>query len=206
METPPVFAFIGVSGAGKTELVRWLCEILSEMGRKTGRIRSQTTRDPRTTDPVGEYNYISHDQFNDYIRRKCFAWYVDAFGNRYGTLSEDLEKAVDDSYQNETVYFLLIVPETVPAARQFIEGYGGSLICLYIECDDENELYRRLSGRESNPGVIERRIQESRDYKEKIQKMVEVYKIGEIYRIDNSRNDKMTWAKEQILKILKEKM
>lgn len=198
MTVPPIVAFVGVSGAGKTELVKWLCSILP----KTGRIKSNTTRERRDTDPEGEYAYITKDQFEEYIKTKSFAWFVNEFGNQYGTLSDDLKDAAEDSF-NGTVYFLLIVPRVIPAARQFIEGYGGSLVCIYVECNDENETRRRLTGREKSSESIERRIRESREYGYTIRHMKEVYGMRDIHLVDNSKNDDMASAKEQILEILK---
>lgn len=194
MDSMPIIAFIGVSGVGKTELVKWLCSILP----KTGRVRSNTTRSPRESDPPGEYAYISGEQFGDLVSRKCFAWFVDQFGNQYGTLTDDLQKAVENSYATGMIYFLLIVPEKVSSARQYVEFYGGHLLCIYVECRDEDELRRRLTTREKDLEVVEKRIIESKDYNHKIRH------IRAIRRVDNSKKDNMASAKEQVLKILQE--
>jgi len=193
MSVPAVISISGVSGVGKTVLLQWLLEII----KPSGLIPSYTTRGRRPSD-IGEYNYISPEQFKYFKEAKEFAWFIDEYGNQYGTRTEDLYQTVVDAGNIKKVSMLLIVPKIISNLRQCIWGYGGEVISFYIHCSNEDLLRQRLMERDKDSAVVEKRIIGSRDFYE------QASGIRRLHRIENSTNDNLVNAKEQILNILRE--
>ena len=192
MNIPAVISISGVSGVGKTVLLEWLLGIIN----LSGLIPSYTTRDPRPTD-IGEYNYITPEQFKQLKDDHEFAWFIDEYGNQYGTRSDDLYRAVADARRIKKVSMLLIVPKTISNLRQYIWNYGGEVLSFYVSCNDENELRRRLLARDNDPVLLEKRIEGSKNFYE------QASHIADLRWIDNARDDNLAYAKEQVVRILK---
>ncbi len=193
MSAISIISISGVSGVGKTVLLQWLLEII----QPSGLVPSYTTRGRRPSD-IGEYNYINPEQFRLLKESNEFAWFVDEYGNQYGTKADDLHQAVLDAGSIKKVSMLLIVPKTIHNLRHQMISFGGEVISFYVYCSDENELRRRLMERDRDPGAVERRMVGSRYFSE------EASRIKGLHWIDNSGNDNLAKAKEEILKVLRE--
>ena len=192
MSIPAVISLSGVSGVGKTVLLQWLLETI----QPSGLVPSYTTRKPRPSD-IGEYNYITSDQFRELKEGNEFAWFVDEYGNQYGTKLDDLYRAVVNSRRTRKVSMLLIVPNIIENLRRNIRNYGGEVISFYIFCGDEDILRQRLLARDNDCQLVERRINGSKHFDE------QASRTQDLFRIDNTRDDNLAYAKEQILSVLK---
>ena len=76
-----IFIFSSPSGAGKTTLV----ELISK--KKDFKISvSHTTRNPRSNEVEGkDYYFVSHDKFENMIKKNEFLEFAKVFNNFYGT-------------------------------------------------------------------------------------------------------------------------
>jgi ribose 1,5-bisphosphokinase PhnN len=89
-----ILAFVGPAGAGKTSIVKYLQKPYGQgphtwyFGRLIG---STTSRDPKHSDSIGEYEYVEDSVFTN--EEESFAWITTAHGNHYGTRSRQLEYA-----------------------------------------------------------------------------------------------------------------
>jgi guanylate kinase len=192
MPRPAVISLSGPSGVGKTVLLKWLLEVI----KPSGLVPSYTTRVRRPSD-IGEYTYITPEQFRELKERKEFAWFVDEYGNQYGTRGEDLHQAVVDSGKSGKISMLLVVPKTINNLRQHIWSSGGIVLSFYIYCSDDDVLCGRLLERDNDGVMVRRRIEGSKHFNRDAQA------IRDIHWIDNSRDDNLNSAKEQILYILR---
>ena len=73
------------SGVGKTTLTKKI-----QQKYKSFKISvSHTTRSPRSNEVDGvDYNFISHEKFQNLIKKNDFYEYAKIFGNFYGTLKK----------------------------------------------------------------------------------------------------------------------
>lgn len=102
-----VLTLTGPSGTGKTSIAR---QLLTELPHAS-LLRSYTTRNPRSSDLPGEYEYVTQDAFDRMQREGKFEWTADLTGTRYGTRREDLFIAI----QHPTnAWISILVPERVP--------------------------------------------------------------------------------------------
>lgn len=85
-----LFIISAPSGAGKTSLVRALIKTLPNICCSI----SYTTRPKRSQEQEGiDYYFISETQFKSMLSEGFFLEYAQVFGNFYGTLRDEVEKA-----------------------------------------------------------------------------------------------------------------
>lgn len=149
--------FLTISGpscAGKDTTANFLFDIISGIDF----LPSQTTRAPRTGDRG--YVHVTDEEFEDMKKEGLFAWSVGPFGNKYGTLISDLEKA---GLEDDIIWVAIITPDTVEKLRVWVERLGlGQVLSVYLYCSDEEEYERRLTIRGDKD--IKRRLEECRNW------------------------------------------
>ena len=76
-----IFLISGVSGAGKTTVMR---EVLKDSSLNLKFLPSYTTRQPRDTDVQGEYLFVTKDEFERKVWSDMLLEYEKVHGNYYG--------------------------------------------------------------------------------------------------------------------------
>lgn len=85
-----IFVVSGPSGVGKTTLIRKTLENLDSIYYSI----SATTRPPGKGEVEGkDYYFLSEEDFDRLIERDAFLEWEEVYGNRYGTLKSEIEKA-----------------------------------------------------------------------------------------------------------------
>ena len=80
------------SGTGKTSI----CKELLKRNNKWKFSISATTREPRSGEVDGvDYNFLDSSKFEHYIKFGDFLEWEFVHGNKYGTLIQPLEEAID---------------------------------------------------------------------------------------------------------------
>ena len=93
MKKGTFFVLSGPSGSGKGT-------VLQEVLRKSDRIVysvSATSRSPRAGEVDGiNYYFKSREEFETLIKADAFIEYTETYGNYYGTLKSEVEKAIEN--------------------------------------------------------------------------------------------------------------
>ena len=112
------------SGSGKTTLCKALQKVMPEIEWST----SYTTRKQRSIECDGDdYNFISHDEFEDLILNKDLAEWENVHGFYYGTPESTLKNAI---IQNKIVLLELdvkgafIIPPSITHLRERLKKRG----------------------------------------------------------------------------------
>ncbi|MCJ7652616.1 MAG: guanylate kinase [Actinobacteria bacterium] len=85
-----VFVVAGPSGAGKDTLIRKALEMAENIHYSV----SATTRPPREGEVEGrDYYFLSESEFDRLVAQGALLEWEEVFGNRYGTLKREVEKA-----------------------------------------------------------------------------------------------------------------
>lgn len=126
----------GPSGAGKSSIRRRLFELLDGLVYSV----SCTTRAPREGEVDGvDYRFVSKEEFEERIRRGDFLEWASVHGNLYGTLKEDVEKALSQGKD-------VVLEIDVQGARQVKEVFPGAIL-IFIMPPSREVLERRLADR-----------------------------------------------------------
>jgi guanylate kinase len=147
-----LFIISAPSGAGKTSLVKALCETMSGLTVSV----SHTTRGMRTGEQNGrEYHFVDVDTFKWMIADKDFIEYAQVFGNYYGTsasaVQEQLEQGLD-----------VILEIDYQGAAQVREKFP-EVASIFILPPSREILESRLRGRGTDSDeVIARRLSEAK--------------------------------------------
>ena len=124
------------SGAGKGSVIQSLLELSPELIFSV----SATTRTPRVGEEDGvSYNFVTHDCFEEMIKRDEFLEYAEYVGEFYGTLMKPVYECVESGKN-------ILLDIDVQGARQIMAKEPGA-ITIFIIPPDMQELERRLRGR-----------------------------------------------------------
>ena len=136
------------SGAGKTSLVRALCERLANVVMAV----SHTTRPPRPGEVDGvDYHFVSREQFERMVRAGEFLEHAEVFGNHYGTSRQAVERELAAGRD-------VILEIDWQGARQ-VRGKMPEALSIFILPPSREALRERLTRRGQDSGeVIERRM------------------------------------------------
>jgi guanylate kinase len=147
-----VFVISGHSGAGKTTIAYEVLEKMSSVKK----VVTCTTRKIRDNEKDGvDYNFVSKEVFEQWIKKDKLIEYEKYAGNYYGSLKEDVDKIIK-SKKNP-----MFVVET-KGALTFKEKFDNSVL-IFIKAPSLIELSTRLKGRGENDELIQKRLAEVSD-------------------------------------------
>lgn len=138
MKKGTFFVLSGPSGSGKGT-------VLKEVLRKSDRIVysvSATSRSPRTGEVDGiNYYFKSREEFETLIKADAFIEYTETYGNYYGTLKSEVEKAIENGKN--------IILEIDPVGARNVRAHYPDAVLMFLVAPDLEVLSSRLSGRGS---------------------------------------------------------
>lgn len=163
-----IVVFTGPSGSGKTtltnELLKGSLSYLLEL------IVSTTTRAPRPSDLLGEYEYKTGEGFEMLKRFKRFLWSIKLNDTWYGTRKE----AVDTLLQKlRKIGLMILKPEKVLELKNYVgKNYPRySVWAIYIESPGAAELERRMIKQGRSEKEIQMRLQTDSSWDEMARQM-----------------------------------
>lgn len=138
MKKGTFFVLSGPSGSGKGT-------VLKEVLRKSDRIVysvSATSRSPRAGEVDGiNYYFKSREEFETLIKADAFIEYTETYGNYYGTLKSEVEKAIVNGKN--------IILEIDPVGARNVRAHYPDAVLMFLVAPDLGVLSSRLSGRGS---------------------------------------------------------
>ena len=138
MKRGTFFVLSGPSGSGKGT-------VLQEVLRKSDRIVysvSATSRSPRAGEVDGiNYYFKSREEFETLIKADAFIEYTETYGNYYGTLKSEVEKAIENGKN--------IILEIDPVGARNVRAHYPDAVLMFLGAPDLEVLSSRLSGRGS---------------------------------------------------------
>lgn len=138
MKKGTFFVLSGPSGSGKGT-------VLQEVLRKSDRIVysvSATSRSPRAGEVDGiNYYFKSREEFETLIKADAFIEYTETYGNYYGTLKAEVEKAIVNGKN--------IILEIDPVGARNVRAHYPDAVLMFLVAPDLEVLSSRLSGRGS---------------------------------------------------------
>lgn len=138
MKKGTFFVLSGPSGSGKGT-------VLKEVLRKSDRIVysvSATSRSPRAGEVDGiNYYFKSREEFETLIKADAFIEYTETYGNYYGTLKSEVEKAIVNGKN--------IILEIDPVGAKNVRAHYPDAVLMFLVAPDLEVLSSRLSGRGS---------------------------------------------------------
>lgn len=151
--TAQLFILSAPSGAGKTSLVRAVCERLDKLVVSI----SHTTRPARPSDKEGvDYHFVDEAQFHEMIGRGEFLEHAHVFDNLYGTS----QVLVEQTLATGTDVILEIDWQGADQVRRLMPDACG----VFIMPPSREVLEQRLRGRDSDSAeVIARRLSDAVD-------------------------------------------
>src|SRR3954469_25990067 len=145
-----VLVVTGPSGVGKGTLIKHMLERLPDYRLSV----SATTRPPRPGEVDGcDYHFLTEQEFERRLAAGDFLEHALYAGNHYGTLKEEVERALGN----------LLLEIEVEGARQVRNALPGATQVFIAPPSDET-LRKRLEGRMTDaPEVIERRLARAKE-------------------------------------------
>lgn len=138
MKKGTFFVLSGPSGSGKGT-------VLQEVLRKSDRIVysvSATSRSPRAGEVDGiNYYFKSREEFETLIKADAFIEYTETYGNYYGTLKSEVEKAIENGKN--------IILEIDPVGARNVRAHYPDAVLMFLVAPDLEVLSSRLLGRGS---------------------------------------------------------
>lgn len=138
MKRGTFFVLSGPSGSGKGT-------VLKEVLRKSDRVVysvSATSRSPRAGEVDGiNYYFKSREEFETLIKADAFIEYTETYGNYYGTLKSEVEKAIENGKN--------IILEIDPVGARNVRAHYPDAVLMFLVAPDLEVLSSRLSGRGS---------------------------------------------------------
>ncbi len=125
------------SGGGKSTISKYLMELYPEIKFSV----SATTRTKRPNEIHGkDYFFLTQEEFDNTIKNNGFVEYEGMFGNRYGTLKSEVEKAIAN---NDKILFDIDVKGAMSIKKAFPE----ESILLFIAPPSKKVQAERLRAR-----------------------------------------------------------
>jgi guanylate kinase len=140
------------SGGGKSTLTKHLMSLYPELEFSV----SATTRPIREGEENGkDYFFLTPDEFEAKIKSNEFAEWEEFFGNKYGTLKSEIEKAVS---QDKRIIFDVDVKGAMSLKKAFPE----ESLLIFIAPPNKEALRERLQLRSTESDEdIEKRVERS---------------------------------------------
>jgi guanylate kinase len=132
-----LFIFSAPSGAGKTTITQHLLKRFPSLCFSI----SATTRNQRPGEVHGKnYYFLSREEFERSIANGELAEYEEIFGNLYGTLKSEIQRALDDGKY-------LVFDVDVKGALALRRAFPDNSLMIFIAPPDVDKLRERLSAR-----------------------------------------------------------
>ena len=138
MKKGTFFVLSGPSGSGKGTVLK---EVLIKRDRIVYSV-SATSRSPRAGEVDGiNYYFKSREEFETLIKADAFIEYTETYGNYYGTLKSEVEKAIVNGKN--------IILEIDPVGARNVRAHYPDAVLMFLVAPDLEVLSSRLSGRGS---------------------------------------------------------
>ncbi|MBI3195193.1 MAG: guanylate kinase [Ignavibacteriae bacterium] len=150
MNEPKLFVFSAPSGCGKTTIAHAILQRHPEMMFSV----SATSRPKRPNEVDGkDYFFISLEEFMNNIRIGALVEWEEIYGNYYGTLRHEVERALNSG-------FSMVFDIDVKGALSIKRHYPEQAVLIFIEPPSLNELIHRLKNRKTEDSEsLKRRIE-----------------------------------------------
>lgn len=145
----PIITLTGDSGSGKTTLAK---ELLTRRPEEYSLLTSTTSRDPRETDILGEYEHLTIDEFERLASEKPFLWSTSFAGNHYGTKREYVDSALANQHRS----LMILVPSVVPILRNYAKE--DNVLSFFLKTPPVEILRARMRERGDSANTIEKRL------------------------------------------------
>lgn len=132
-----LFIFSAPSGAGKTTITQYLLQRFPSLCFSI----SATTRQQRPGEVHGRnYYFLTREEFEQRIANSELAEYEEIFGNLYGTLKSEIQRALDEGRH-------LVFDVDVKGALALRNAFPDDSLLIFIAPPDLDKLRERLSAR-----------------------------------------------------------
>jgi len=147
-----VFIITGPSGVGKSTIIKLLLNSLPDVHFSV----SYTTRPPRPNEENGvDYYFVSQDEFESMIKKDKFIEWAEVHGFLYGTSYSEIEKAFTEGKD-------LILDVDIQGAGA-IKRKITDAVTVFVLPPSWEALKERLSLRENNKEVVEKRLKRAKE-------------------------------------------
>jgi guanylate kinase len=127
------------SGVGKTTLTKKIQQKYQNFKLSV----SHTTRSPRSNEVDGvDYNFVSHNEFEDLVNQNKFYEYAKIFKNYYGTLKKNVDEII---LKNDIIFDI-----DWQGTKQLSKFKNLNLIKIYLITKNKDDLKKRLIKRNQN--------------------------------------------------------
>ncbi len=153
MSRGKIFIISAASGAGKSSLVKEICNLDPNIKLSI----SHTTRAKRHNETnEKEYYFITKDQFEQMLKKNEFIEYARVYDNYYGTCKTQLEQLLANGYD--------VILEIDWQGAMQIKNLVPECILIYIMPPSIEELKKRLISRATDSrDIIEKRIAQAKE-------------------------------------------
>lgn len=139
MKNPRLFVVSAPSGGGKTTIVKAVLERHPDFEFSV----SATTRTKRTTEEEGkDYFFLPKEQFERLIREKALVEHEEIYGNYYGTLKREVDRAL-------LAGTCMVFDVDVHGGLSIKKLYGDKAVIMFIEPPSIQVLENRLRNRKT---------------------------------------------------------
>ncbi len=146
----------GIKASGKSTVGRYICEMHSEFSL----VKQTTTRDKRSDDVEGEYNYIDEKTFQLLKQQDAFEIETTYNGKLYGVEKSEISKIISSNRKP----ILLLTPDSAIASSQKKEFEN--FITVFIDAD-EKQLHENLNSRGESTSLDRLNTEKDRSYADK---------------------------------------
>lgn len=149
-----ILVLSGPSGAGKSTIINHAAPQIGDYHFSI----STTTRQPREGEQDGvDYNFVTHEVFEEGIKAGDFLEYASVHDNYYGTSLKPVKDALEEGK-------LVIFDIDVQGHRLVRAKMGDYVTSAFITPPTLNELEKRLYARATDDkSIIERRIENAKE-------------------------------------------
>jgi guanylate kinase len=182
MKNPKLFVVSAPSGGGKTTIVKAVLERHPDFEFSV----SATTRTKRATEEEGkDYFFVPKEQFEQLIREKALVEHEEIYGNYYGTLKREVDRAL-------LAGKCMVFDVDVHGGLSIKKLYGDKAVIMFIEPPSIQVLETRLRNRKT---------EDEETFRRRMARVASELEIGKQfdYRIVN---DKLTRAIDAVNEII----
>ena len=139
MKNPKLFVVSAPSGGGKTTIVKAVLERHSDFEFSV----SATTRTKRLTEEEGkDYFFLRKEEFEQLIRQQALVEHEEIYGNYYGTLKREVDRALDAGK-------CMVFDVDVHGGLSIKKLYAEKSVIMFIEPPSIQVLETRLRNRKT---------------------------------------------------------